>query len=180
MLDHRLRAPLLLAASASLFSFACAPAADIANAPIPQDGGAHDSSSKSASDGSAAADAPDGSAAALDASKESDGSSDAHADAGGLACGPLTCAALEYCVAQGGGPPPLEAGPPMINYTCVKLSSSCTAQPTCACVVPYLDDAGTVSSTNNACTKLYPGITDFVVSCQDDNAGHVTVSCGAP
>ncbi len=113
-----------------------------------------------------------------DASVNSSGSASGPPDAGTFACGTTTCSGSQYCVGESGGPRPPPDASPFHAYLCAPIPSTCTTRATCACVVPYVNDAGSFSGTNNACTQLTPGA--GFGYCLDDGAGHVTVECGLP
>jgi hypothetical protein len=113
-----------------------------------------------------------------DAAVNSSGSSGGPPDAGTFACGTTTCSGSHYCVGESGGPRPPPDASPFHAYSCAPIPSTCTTRATCACVVPYVNDAGGFSGTNNACTQLTPGA--GFGYCLDDGAGHVTLECGLP
>jgi hypothetical protein len=88
--------------------------------------------------------------------------------AAGFACGDKMCSPSEYCVDSTGGASVAHF------YSCDSIPVRCASGATCACVVPYLDDAGTFSGTMNACGGGGFG------GCSDDGAGHVEVRCALP
>jgi hypothetical protein len=93
-------------------------------------------------------------------------------DSGGdFACGTTTCGPPQFCTIEEPGVP---GGSNF--YSCSPIPANCQSSTTCACIVPYLDDAGLHSGTNNVCS---PGGGGFV-GCTEDGAGHITVTCALP
>jgi hypothetical protein len=88
-----------------------------------------------------------------------------------FACGDKICSASDYCRDDSGGMAPTH------SYSCAPIPASCTALATCACVVPYSNDAGWVSGRMNICMDPGPGRGGRYGSCSDDSAGHVRVQC---
>ncbi|HEX9297530.1 MAG TPA: hypothetical protein VF881_16925 [Polyangiaceae bacterium] len=89
-------------------------------------------------------------------------------DAAGVSCGDRTCALDEYCLGTS-GPPPLPGADPY-QYACQLRPARCGSPSTCSCIVPYGDDAGSVSRTNNICTDQVSPDYAFA-GCVDDGAG---------
>jgi hypothetical protein len=122
--------------------------------PCAQDGGGVESSSDSGAMDGGATDGAD------------------RSDANAFACGLHNCSESEFCLEdladmRGNGH----------GYFCAPLPSRCPSLATCTCVVPYSNDAGAFSATNNICTSS-SGVS--FAGCVDEGSGHVRVQCQLP